>query len=240
MTTPLQGKSQCPAGYEYIPAGISREHEVPAFCMKKAEVTNGEFVDEAVANAERVIGRELSLEEAMAYSPSPKGLNGLLQPVTGVRKRDAKAYCKAHGGELPTIDQWRRAVSGKSGNDPFPTANGKLSHDQATYSDKPIDDADKPKQVHATTNVCTYAPNSFGICDLVGNVQEWIGDSVWGSGLDTVVGGSWQEVWGRDNIFSTQSGINSNEVGIQRRGEVGVLGEDVGFRCVTSPIEVEE
>ncbi|PIR16840.1 MAG: hypothetical protein COV46_06740 [Deltaproteobacteria bacterium CG11_big_fil_rev_8_21_14_0_20_49_13] len=82
-------------------------------------------------------------------------------PVVGLTYNEKRAYCQAQGGDLPTEAQLERAMKGVDGVAPYGT---------------PIDKAIIYDNGYRTTQpVCgpnDERTNSFGVCDLAGNVWE--------------------------------------------------------------------
>jgi len=83
-------------------------------------------------------------------------------PVCGVSWADAKAYCAATGGRLPTEAEWEYAARGGSSQAFY----GAIS-EIAWYANNSGD------QPHA---VGMKQPNAFGLYDMLGNVSEWVLD----------------------------------------------------------------
>jgi formylglycine-generating enzyme required for sulfatase activity len=83
-------------------------------------------------------------------------------PVTGVTWYGAAAYAEWIRKRLPTEAEWEIAcLGGESG--PYPTGTG-IEKSQANFFSSD------------TTPVMSYAPNGFGLYDMVGNVYEWCQD----------------------------------------------------------------
>lgn len=102
-------------------------------------------------------------------------------PVVHVSWNDARAYCDWVGGRLPTEAEWEHAARGGLGDVPFP------------WGAKPPNDTDHtpcniwqgafPKTNTARDGYVTtapakaYAPNGYGLYNVVGNVWEWTADA---------------------------------------------------------------
>jgi len=82
-------------------------------------------------------------------------------PMVGLTYEEKQAYCQSLGAHLPTAAQIERAARGVSGTDEYGT---------------PIDKAIlRENGARGTAPVCGVndeRANSFGVCDLAGNVWE--------------------------------------------------------------------
>lgn len=98
-------------------------------------------------------------------------------PVTQVSWNDAVAYAAWVGGRLPSEAEWEHAARGGLGDVKFPWGN-----------DDPADTEFLPCNIwqgqfpqtntaadgfHATAPARSYAPNGYGLYNMVGNVWEW-------------------------------------------------------------------
>ncbi len=153
------------------------------------------------------------------HEDRPREFNQPDQPVVFVTWEDARSYCLWRGGRLPTEAEWERAAKG---DNPGGAHFGR-KYDQG-----------------ATRKVGQLDPNSNGLYDMMGNVNEWTQD--WygpyetegvsvnpegpASGKDKVVrGGSW-------NSPSHYLRVSDR---VFRSPELRY--SDVGFRCVTPSSE---
>jgi formylglycine-generating enzyme required for sulfatase activity len=216
---------KCTDRMSFIPGGVFlagrvdslKELSISAFCMDKYEVTQAEF------------------EKVMRNSPSSsKGEN---LPVEKVTWFEADEYCRKVGKRLPTEVEWEKASKGgKSTIFPLGDAfgDGKAnfcdSNCQFDWKQNQSDDG-----YASTAPVGSYAPNSYGLHDMAGNVWEWVAD--WYDGdyyktasrsnfkgpssgkLKVLRGGSW--IVNSRNLLSTP----------RRKGIPSSRYYDSGFRC---------
>lgn len=84
-------------------------------------------------------------------------------PVVGVTWYGAVAYAKWVGKRLPTEAEWEIAARGGLENNLYPSGDT-IEKNQANFFSSD------------TTKVMSYAPNGYGLYDIVGNVYEWCQD----------------------------------------------------------------
>ena len=124
----------------------------------------------------------LEIRETVTYRRSVEkpDFKGQGKPVTEVNWHEANAYCKAQGKRLPTGDEWEKAASGTYGTYSGPD---KLNKKNARY------DASEPAEV------CSYEASKHDLCDMVGNVREWVSDLYQDEGENKRIarGGDWNE-----------------------------------------------
>lgn len=165
-------RAHTPAGMIYIPAGLlevpregrpwgpsGERRKVPAFYIDRTEVTI-EAWRTWLAKLDAV---EEGRVKKLGLTRPRAELDGKL-PVSRVRHPDAKRYAEAHGGRLPTADEFERALRG-SGLATWPWGD-RMRKGRANLLDH------GPGEV---TPVGRYpsGASAFGVLDLVGNVAEW-------------------------------------------------------------------
>jgi formylglycine-generating enzyme required for sulfatase activity len=90
------------------------------------------------------------------------------RPVVGVSWREAVVYCQWRGVRLPTDAEWERAARGVEGR-VYPWGSEEPDPSRANY---------RETNVGAPTPVGLFPRGATpeGICDLAGNVYEWVSD----------------------------------------------------------------
>ena len=117
-------------------------------------------------------------------APNGPGTEGACfpdHPVVHISWADARAYCNWVGGRLPSEAEWEHAARGGLGDVPFPWGDA-----------EPDDDAHTPCNIWqgqfpevntcrdgyaATAPAQSFAPNGYGLYNMVGNVWEWTSES---------------------------------------------------------------
>lgn len=153
------------------------------------------------------------------------GLDYPNHPVVTVNWVDAKVYAKWCGKRLPTEAEWEYAARGGLVGMNYPSGNT-LAPSDGNYSK-----SDK----RGSVAVGSYSPNGFGLCDMQGNVVEWVADwydpTYYSSSptenpagpdagkFKVIRGGGWH------------SGPSCNAVHFRNALPPGWLDFNVGFRC---------
>lgn len=133
-----------------------RTLHIDPFYLDEAEVTNARYAAFVKATGHRA-------PYHWVKGQAPAGKEKL--PVVNVSWDDAVAYCSWENKRLPTEAEWERACRGLA--------------ERQMYS---WGDADPtPKEAHFgaqdASAVCgSRVRNSFGLCDMIGNVWEWSSD----------------------------------------------------------------
>ena len=113
------------------------------------------------------------------YGPrsSTSGLGN--HPVVHIAYKDAEAYAKWAGKELPTEAEWEFAARGGLEGAEFAwgdelTPGGK--HFANTWQGAFPHENLLTDGYERTSPVTAFPPNAYGLCDMIGNVWEWTSD----------------------------------------------------------------
>jgi formylglycine-generating enzyme required for sulfatase activity len=87
------------------------------------------------------------------------------EPVANVSWDDAVAYCSAQGKRLPTEAEWEKACRSGKEREMYPWGDEDPTEELAHFGS-----SDGPAAV------CTKKKSSTGLCDMSGNVWEWVHD----------------------------------------------------------------
>jgi formylglycine-generating enzyme required for sulfatase activity len=122
-----------------------------AFWLARTEVTNAQY--EKRAKTERATGATST------------------DPAVGMDWSEAKAYCAAIGGRLPTEAEWEYAARAGSRERYYDTLS-EVAWFETNSGDRSHPVGQKP-------------PNAFGLYDMLGNVYEWVLDRYYNQYDDT-------------------------------------------------------
>ena len=180
----------------------ARSVQVKAFDMDATEVTNRQFATfvkatDYITDAEKpqpgfgMPGAAVFMPPTTAH-PSwwqfvkdanwrhPEGSDSTINgkdndPVVQVSQNDARLYAKWRGRRLPTEQEWEYAARAGAdtlyiwGKDLVPDGLHRANTWQGAF---PIENTGEDGFVRRAPVGC-YAPNTFGLYDMIGNVWEW-------------------------------------------------------------------
>lgn len=151
-------------------------------------------------------------------------------PLTCVDWSEAVAFCTWTGGRLPSEAEWEYAARGGGQAITYPWGNPTPDSTRAVYS------------TSGTMVVCskTAGNTAQGLCDMAGNVREWVQDWYHSSYKlsETVLaptdGSAWETPAGTNRVF--RNGSWSYDAGLlpasyRSGGNPGTKYDDLGFRC---------
>jgi hypothetical protein len=98
------------------------------------------------------------------------------KPVHNVTWFQAKTYCEAVGGTLPTEAQWEYAAR-VGGNGGYVWDEKMLAPEECAVFEKNSEDLGKKSPMYGPHEAGSLKPNSWGLFDMAGNVAEWTLDS---------------------------------------------------------------
>jgi eukaryotic-like serine/threonine-protein kinase len=199
--------------------------DLPTLRIDRTEVSNAAF--DVFAEMEPITG---IAKPAYPASPSLIGIAAPRSPVSGVDWFEARAFCQFLGKELPSSQQWTKALRGglvlpDGSLNPMPRRNLPWG--------SPVDPvpARISRTAKSTVGEIGMQPGDrsvYGVLDLAGNVNEWTETSS-DPGFRVVRGGNWLETKPDELVdFNAIENFRSSR---QRQFALGV-------RCVQDDAEV--
>jgi len=137
-----------------------------------------------------------------------------------MERTEAKAYCAAVGGRLPTEAEWEYAARAGSRERYYDTLS------EIAWFEDDSDDSPHP--------VGQKAANAYGLYDMLGNVSEWVLDRYYNKYDDTT--DEIEEPLPPNSSAVTRGGAwHSNAKGLRASNRIEVERDyadyDTGFRC---------
>ncbi|MFT3837394.1 MAG: SUMF1/EgtB/PvdO family nonheme iron enzyme [Myxococcaceae bacterium] len=143
--------------------------ELDGFALDRTEVTRGAFA----------VYQGISTLTGDAAAPAPNlgfedpGKENL--PIVGVNFRTARDYCRFMGKDLPSLDQWQKALRGGLTVNGAPNPNPK--RELPWLGDKPhaanLRGDEDGALLLAPVGTFPSDVSPYGVMDLAGNVTEW-------------------------------------------------------------------
>jgi formylglycine-generating enzyme required for sulfatase activity len=103
-------------------------------------------------------------------------------PVVQVSYEDVLAYARWAGKRLPTEAEWEFAARGRLeratyawGNEFAPAGQKMANVWDGSQQPFPVIDSSTVTE-HGTSPVCSFPSNAYGLCDVTGNVWQWVAD----------------------------------------------------------------
>jgi sulfatase modifying factor 1 len=154
-------------------------------------------------------------------------------PVVMVSWRDAATFAAWAGKRLPTEAEWEKAARGGRSGQLFPWGDQSPNGNQCPFGIPPA-------EVPPTVPVKAFAPNGFGLYDVVGNVWQWCCD--W-FGEDYYALSAYDSPTGPNHgSFRVRRGgawnvVQSFRLRCSNRGafDPNSCAPNIGFRCAAGP-----
>ena len=215
--------------------------QVSSFSLLKSEVTVGQYI--ACVKTGRCSATHADdgscyalIDGNWKQGKLPGAFRGKDQPVVCVDWTQARAYCRWAGGRLPSESEWEYAARSGGKARKYPWGDAKATCSRAVMGHA------KPAPCGCvkdrTWPVCSKASGNSaqGVCDLAGNVWEWVEDC-WHSSYAGAPSSAkpWTENCS-DSYRVSRGGSWSSVAGLLRAAlrswsTPGYRSSNLGFRC---------
>ena len=154
-----------------IPAGMFQMGCVPA--DSRCEADEQPRHDVVLSRPFDLMAAEVTVGMYRAVSPSmreqPAWSRTPDHPVTLVTWDDARRFCEAVAGRLPTEAEWEYAARGGRAGAVYPWGDDAPSEKTGAAGGVSFES-------DAARAVRSFLPNSYGLYDMAGNAWEWVAD----------------------------------------------------------------
>ncbi len=198
--------------------GESNEQPVHTVTVSDFEMTKSEIT---VAQYRVCVEADECWQQEEGVDGSTWGREGFdTHPINYITWYQADVYCKWAGGRLPSEAEWEYAARSGGQDIPYPWGDDAPSCKTAVFNEIGIDEMENwGCGTGETSEVCSRPQgNTFhGLCDINGNVWEWVDDwyhtTYEGAPTD---GSSWEEIDLDNKLKVAKSGgysVTINELG---------------------------
>lgn len=220
------------------PKDLVRAARVEPFWMMSTEVTNAMYAAcVAAGECPAAHGEDGSCwlvdAEGWRQGPLPAALRADDLPVTCVGWSEARTFCAAVGGRLPAEIEWEWAARSQGRAQAYVWGDEPAGCDRAVFHDAaPGCGRGEPWPV------CSKGAgdSAQGICDLAGNVEEWLEDCWHETYTDAPMRGAWaSECFSSDRVLRGGSWLLVEEhlrATARNHSTPAYPKSSVGFRCV--------
>jgi sulfatase modifying factor 1 len=145
--------------------------------------------------------------------------------MTSVDATQARAFCAAAGGTLPTEYEWEYAARNAGANVDYPWGNAAPTCSKSVIGNAVAKDKQDPACAGDVVPACSRAPDitAQGVCDLVGDVSEWVLEVPDVAG-ETATRGA--------NALTDPTYRDGASIGVQELLPDAAYDTTLGFRCV--------
>ncbi|MFN3200992.1 MAG: SUMF1/EgtB/PvdO family nonheme iron enzyme [Bradymonadia bacterium] len=205
------------------------EVSVKAFAISRTEITVAQY--KACVDARACSTKGLTSDSRCNWGKPERASH----PINCVHWKQAAAFAKWAGGRLPSEAEWEYAARSGGRAQAFPWGDAPATCRQAVMRDTGEDGCGMPN----TQPVCSKPDghSAQGVCDLTGNVWEWVQD-IHGGYEDAPVDGSARGKGAGDSRVFRGGGWGNSAEAQRASFRSGTYPErqekDIGFRIAVS------